>query len=169
MDQSIINKKTLTSSGKEYAYYDIPSLEALGWNVTRLPYSLKILLECAVRNYDGKLVTMEHIKRIAAWPGKGTNDEIPFIPSRIILQDFTGVPVVVDLAAMRAKMHEMGGDAGKVNPIVPVDLVIDHSVNIDSFCPGPGKPPYHIRPLCPCCLCPKACGLPGRLVLRRDL
>ncbi|HZJ83602.1 MAG TPA: aconitate hydratase AcnA [Clostridia bacterium] len=128
-----INKRTLSVDGKDYVYYDITHLEELGTNdVSRLPYCLKVLLECALRNYDNKLVTMEHIKRIASWPNKEEND-IPFIPSRIVLQDFTGVPVVVDLATMRTKIHEMGGDANKINPIVPVDLVIDHSVMVDSF------------------------------------
>lgn len=128
-----INKKTLSVAGKEYIYYDISSLEQMGWDISKLPYTLKILLECALRNYDGKLVTKEHIERIAGWSAKGAEEEIPFIPSRIILQDFTGVPVVVDMAAMRSKMDEMGGDAHKINPLVPVDLVIDHSVIVDSF------------------------------------
>ena len=127
------SKRILSVGGKDYIYYDITSLDALGWDVTRLPYSLKILLEGALRNCDGKLVTEQHIKRIAAWDGIGSNKDIPFIPSRIVLQDFTGVPVVVDLAAMRSKMSEMGGDPGKINPLVPVDLVIDHSLIIDSF------------------------------------
>jgi aconitate hydratase len=129
-----LNKKTLTVQGKDYFYYDITNLEQLGLSdVSSLPYSIKVLLECAVRNYDEKLITMEHIKRIVSWRDAGDNEEIPFIPSRIVLQDFTGVPVVVDLAAMRTKMHEMGGDATKINPIVPVDLVIDHSVMVDAF------------------------------------
>lgn len=126
-------KKTLSVGGKDYTYYDISSSDTFGQDVSRLPYSLKILLECAARNYDENLVTKEHIDRIASWSGKGSDKEIPFIPSRIVLQDFTGVPVVVDLAAMRDKMNEMGGDASKINPLVPVDLVIDHSVNVDSF------------------------------------
>lgn len=129
-----INKKNLSIHGKDYVYYDITLLEKLGINdASRLPYCLKVLLECALRNYDNKLVTMEHIKTIASWPSKEEKGDIPFIPSRIVLQDFTGVPVVVDLATMRTKMHEMGGDASKINPIVPVDLVIDHSVMVDSF------------------------------------
>ena len=129
-----LNKKTLSVDGKNYVYHDITSLKHLGIDSTpRLPYSLKLLLECAIRNYDNKLVTMEHIKRIVSWPSKEEKSDIPFIPSRIVLQDFTGVPVVVDLATMRTKMQEMGGDASKINPIVPVDLVIDHSVMVDSF------------------------------------
>ena len=128
-----INKKTLSLGSKDYVYHDITSLQQLGiTDASRLPYSLKVLLECALRNYDDKLVTMEHIKRIVHWPTKDEKNDIPFIPSRIVLQDFTGVPVVVDLATMRTKIHEMGGDASKINPIVPVDLVIDHSVMVDS-------------------------------------
>lgn len=128
-----LNKNTLSVGDKEYVYHDITSLEELGIeNVSRLPYSLKILLEGALRNYDNKLVTMEHIKRITSWPSQEVKKDIPFIPSRIVLQDFTGIPVVVDLATMRSKIEEMGGDPSKINPIVPVDLVIDHSVMVDS-------------------------------------
>ncbi|HHX61468.1 MAG TPA: aconitate hydratase AcnA [Epulopiscium sp.] len=128
-----LNKKKLSIDGKDYVYHDITSLTELGINdVSRLPYSLKILLEGALRNYDNKLVTTEHIKRIASWPSQEEKNDIPFIPSRIVLQDFTGIPVVVDLATMRTKIEEMGGDPSKINPIVPVDLVIDHSVMVDS-------------------------------------
>ena len=125
------NRKTMTVGNKDYVYYDISSLEQFGWDVSKLPYSLKLLLENASRNFDEKLVTKAHIERLANWTGKGTDGDIPFIPSRIVLQDFTGVPVVVDLAAMRTKMVEMGGDPAKINPLVPVDLVIDHSVIVD--------------------------------------
>lgn len=134
-----LNKRSINIAGRNYAYYDISSLDELGLgDCKRLPYSCKILLENALRNYDEKLVTMEHIKRIASMTAADKSSaadsgEIPFIPSRILLQDFTGVPVVVDLAAMRSAMHESGGDAGKINPSVPVDLVIDHSVNVDFY------------------------------------
>ncbi len=128
-----LNKNTLSVGDKEYVYHDITSLEELGIdNVSRLPYSLKILLEGALRNYDNRLVTMEHIKRITSWSSQEEKKDIPFIPSRIVLQDFTGIPVVVDLATMRSQIEEMGGDPSKINPIVPVDLVIDHSVMVDS-------------------------------------
>lgn len=134
MKQNIdMTKKTLTVGNKEYVYYDISSLDKFGWDVTRLPYSMKILLENAIRNYDERLVTKAHVERIANWNGRGNGGDIPFIPSRIVLQDFTGVPAVVDLAAMRTKMNEMGGDPAKINPLVPVDLVIDHSVIVDNF------------------------------------
>lgn len=128
-----LNKKSLSINGKDYAYHDITSLTELGIEDTsKLPYSIKILLEGALRNYDDKLVTMEHIKRIASSSSQEEQKDIPFIPSRIVLQDFTGIPVVVDLATMRTKIEEMGGDPSKINPIVPVDLVIDHSVMVDS-------------------------------------
>ncbi|TYQ18403.1 UNVERIFIED_CONTAM: aconitate hydratase [Acetivibrio alkalicellulosi] len=126
--------KKLIIDQEEYIYYDINALEGLGIeNISSLPYSIKVLLENAVRNYDENLVTIEHIKRIASWGTKKEKGEIPFIPFRIVLQDFTGIPVVVDLAAMRQKIYEMGGEPAKINPIVPVDLVIDHSVIVDCF------------------------------------
>lgn len=126
------NKKELIVDGSCYSYYDITSLENLGIsNTQRLPYSYKVLLECALRNYDQEFVTLEHIKGIANCPGSADIKEIPFLPARTILQDFTGVPVVVDLAAMRTKMAELGHDANKINPLIPVDLVIDHSVMVD--------------------------------------
>ncbi len=126
-------KRSFISDGKQYTFYDINLLQdILAEDIQRLPYSCKILLEGALRNYDNKRVTLEHIRRIATLSDE-RKDEIPFIPTRIVLQDFTGVPAVVDLAAMRMKMHEMGGDASKINPIVPVDLVIDHSVMVDYY------------------------------------
>ncbi|NLJ41652.1 MAG: aconitate hydratase AcnA [Clostridiales bacterium] len=129
-----INKKRLKVGHDDFVYHDITDLREFGIGDThRLPYSIKILLEGALRNYDDKRVTMDHIKRIASWPSKSNGEDVPFIPSRIVLQDFTGVPVAVDLSAMRTKMQEMGGDPQKINPIVPVDLVIDHSVIVDSF------------------------------------
>ena len=126
-------KRTLISEGKQYTYYDINLLQnILPEDLSRLPYSCKILLEGVLRNFDNEKVTLEHIRRIASLSAD-KKEEIPFLPSRIVLQDFTGVPVVVDLAAMRTKMSELGGDATKINPIVPVDLVIDHSVMVDYY------------------------------------
>lgn len=128
-------KKTLTINKKDYTYYDLKTIEALGYgDVKHLPYSMKVLLEAAIRQYDGKAITLEHIKQIANW----TEDhekikEIPFIPTRIILQDFTGVPAVVDLAAMRSAVSRAGFDPKRINPLVPVDLIIDHSVMVDAY------------------------------------
>jgi aconitate hydratase len=128
-------KKNLTVSGKDYVYYHVDSLEAKGFGtISKLPFSIKVLLEAAVRQFDGRAITTEHVKQIAGWAeGQDFNKEIPFIPARIVLQDFTGVPVVVDLAAMRSTMDRAGGDAKRINPLVPVDLVIDHSVMVDAY------------------------------------
>ena len=112
-------------------YYALDALDANGISTSHLPYSVRILLEGALRGHDGFLITEENIRAIAAWTPDGERGEIPFRPSRVILQDFTGVPAVVDLAALRDAMVEMGGDPEKVNPQVPVDLVIDHSVQVD--------------------------------------
>jgi len=132
-----MNKKILKIKDKSYSYHDITDLSDLGIKDTsRLPYSLKILLEGALRNYDGRLVTDKHIKAIGSWDkdkGKNSKEEIPFIPARIVLQDFTGVPLVVDLATMRDKMQAMGADPTKINSKIPVDLVIDHSVIVDYY------------------------------------
>lgn len=105
--------------------------------IAALPYSIKVLLEAALRNCDGRIVTEDHVRAIAGWKSKGNgSQEIPFIPGRVVLQDFTGVPAVVDLAAMRSAMKSLGGDPKKVNPLVPCDLVIDHSVQVDAFNSG---------------------------------
>lgn len=128
-------RKQLQVGDKAYTYYSLPALEEkqLG-EVSRLPFSIKVLLEAAVRQFDGIAITEEHIKKIANWAKeRDVNQEIPFKPARIVLQDFTGVPAVVDLAAMRAAMKRMGKDPEKINPLVPVDLVIDHSVMVDAF------------------------------------
>ena len=113
-------------------YYSLPAMESKwGISLTSLPYSIRVLLEAALRKCDGFLVTDEDVQRIADWTPEMTPAEIPFMPSRVILQDFTGVPAVVDIAALRDAMVELGGDPEKVNPQVPVDLVIDHSVQVD--------------------------------------
>ena len=112
-------------------YFSLDALDANGIPTAHLPYSVRILLEGALRGHDGFLITEDDIRNIAAWRPNGERGEIPFRPSRVILQDFTGVPAVVDLAALRDAMVEMGGDPEKVNPQVPVDLVIDHSVQVD--------------------------------------
>ncbi len=121
-------RQTLTVGGD---YFSLDALDANGVPTAHLPYSIRILLEGALRGHDGFLITEKDIRTIAAWTPDGERGEIPFRPSRVILQDFTGVPAVVDLAALRDAMVEMGGDPEKVNPQVPVDLVIDHSVQVD--------------------------------------
>ena len=123
-----------TASGRA-ALYSLPALEQAGLGrISRLPASIRILLECVLRNFDGRLVTEDDVKTLAAWsPAERAPREIPFQPARVILQDFTGVPAVVDLASMRAAMKRLGGDPARINPLVPVDLVIDHSVQVDVF------------------------------------
>jgi aconitate hydratase len=129
-------RKTLTVGGKSYTYYSLPDAEKNGLpGISKLPYSMKVLLENLLRHEDGRTVTKDDILGMAQWlETKGKSDkEIGFRPARILLQDFTGVPAVVDLAAMRDGMAALGGDPKKINPLVPVDLVIDHSVIIDHF------------------------------------
>lgn len=115
--------------------YDLGALERAGiGQVQRLPYSIKVLLESVLRNLDGFVITEDHVKSLAGYDAKNVGDtEIPFMPGRVVLQDFTGVPAVVDLAALRSAMQRLGGDVKKVNPLVPCDLVIDHSVQVDAF------------------------------------
>jgi aconitate hydratase len=115
--------------------YDLARLEALGLaKISELPYSIRLLLEAALRTCDGYEVTEQDVKNLAGWRADAVPElEIPFKPARVVLQDFTGVPCVVDLAAMRAAMKRLGGDAKKINPLIPVDLVIDHSVQVDRF------------------------------------
>ena len=123
-----------TGSGSA-GFYRLAKLEESGiGQIDRLPYSIRILLESVLRNCDGYVVTEEDVKNLATWNAASPAAvEIPFMPSRVILQDFTGVPAVVDLAAMRSAMHRLGGDPKKINPLIPVDLVIDHSVQVDNF------------------------------------
>jgi aconitate hydratase len=117
-------------------YCRLDAVKHLG-PIQRLPYSIRVLLESCLRNLDGHIVTEEHVQKICQYdPTKPSEDEIPFMPGRVVLQDFTGVPCVVDLAAMRAAMKRLGGDATKVNPLVQCDLVIDHSVQVDAFGSG---------------------------------
>src|SRR5687768_9038193 len=100
----------------------------------RLPFSIKVILEAVLRNVDGELVTEDDVKNLAAWNAAEPKDvELPYMPARVILQDFTGVPAVVDLAAMRGAVKRLGGDARRINPLVPVDLVVDHSVQVDVY------------------------------------
>ncbi|MEK4485946.1 aconitate hydratase AcnA [Psychrobacillus sp. FSL H8-0484] len=133
---SLHNSRTSFSlNGKEYNYYRLAALEEAGIaNVSRLPYSIKVLLESVLRQHDGYVIKDEHVEQLAKW-GKDADPEaeVPFKPSRVVLQDFTGVPVVVDLASLRSAMNEMGGNPDKINPAIPVDLVIDHSVQVDKY------------------------------------
>ncbi|MDO8502605.1 MAG: aconitate hydratase AcnA [Gemmatimonadaceae bacterium] len=129
------SRSTLEAGGRQYTIYRLDSLESVsGGKAARLPYSLKILLENLLRNEDGKFVRREDIEGLANWDVKGkTENEIAFRTARVLLQDFTGVPAVVDLAAMRDALARLGGDPKKINPLQPVDLVIDHSVQVDEY------------------------------------
>ena len=128
-------RATLQTSTEALIYYRLPALEEAGLvKLARLPFSLRVLLENALRNIDGYLVTEDDVRMVTEWdPKDPPKREFPFMPSRVLMQDFTGVPAVVDLAAMRSAIARRGGDPAKVNPSVPVDLVIDHSVQVDFF------------------------------------
>ncbi|MCM3006175.1 aconitate hydratase AcnA [Priestia koreensis] len=126
-------RSSFTVNDKTYFYYRLQALEEAGiGQVSKLPYSVKVLLESVLRQVDGRVIKKEHVENLAKW---GTNDvqeiDVPFKPSRVILQDFTGVPAVVDLASLRKAMADLGGDPDKINPEITVDLVIDHSVQVD--------------------------------------
>ncbi len=127
-------RAVLKGAGGTFEIFRLDALERRGLPVARLPYSLRILLENLLRREDGRTVTPAEIERLARWdPTKTPDDEIAFMPARVLMQDFTGVPAVVDLAAMRDAMRGMGGDPTKVNPLLPAELVIDHSVIVDEF------------------------------------
>src|SRR6202451_3582183 len=135
---SFATKSTLKSGADSFEIYRLAELEKAGvGNVTRLPFSLKVLLENLLRHEDGRFVFAEDIRALAGWDptgvGGASEKEISFMPARVLLQDFTGVPAVVDLAAMRDAMRAPGGDPKKINPLLPAELVIDHSVQVDQF------------------------------------
>ncbi|MBI1188135.1 MAG: aconitate hydratase, partial [Alphaproteobacteria bacterium] len=133
---SFKSRSTLNAAGKAYAYFDLAAAAKNGvGDISRLPISLKVLLENLLRCEDGVAVKAADIKAMAAWlQNRGKDEvEIAFAPARVLMQDFTGVPAVVDLAAMRDAALALGADPEKVNPLVPVDLVIDHSVMVDHF------------------------------------
>ncbi|MEB3702940.1 Aconitate hydratase AcnA [Candidatus Bealeia paramacronuclearis] len=131
---SLRTRKTLEVGGKKYIYYSLQEASKTLGDISHLPYSLKVLLENLLRYEDGVTVKIEDIKALAGWlKAQSSNHEIAYNPARVLMQDFTGVPAVVDLAAMREAMKSMGGDPSLINPLAPVDLVIDHSVMVDSF------------------------------------
>jgi aconitate hydratase len=122
-------------NGKKGTFYSLPALEKAGvGKISRLPISIRIVLESVLRNVDGRKVTEQHVRQLALWnPNANRTDEIPFIVARILLQDFTGVPLLCDLAAMRSAVSKMGKSPKIIEPLVPVDLVVDHSVQIDYY------------------------------------
>ena len=132
-ENSFDARAELEVGGRAYEIYRLDALQS-SYDVARLPFSLKVLLENLLRNEDGVGIRREDIEALARWDAKAEpSEEIAFTPARVILQDFTGVPCVVDLAALRDAMAEMGGDPSAINPLVPVELVIDHSVQVDAF------------------------------------
>src|SRR5690606_8790899 len=136
MDHTLFNTRQTfkTGTGGDGVYFSLPELESQGiGKISRLPISMRIVLESVLRNFDGgRKISEENVRALAAWDAKGERTaEIPFVVARVILQDFTGVPLLVDLAAMRSAVERMGKDVGMIEPLVPVDLVIDHSVQVD--------------------------------------
>ena len=128
-------RKTLKVGSRSYTYFSLKAVEKQVGDLCRLPFSLRVLMENLLRHEDGTTVKKTDIAAFADWLKNGGKSvkEINFRPARVLMQDFTGVPAVVDLAAMRDAMGALGGDAKKINPLVPVDLVIDHSVIVDNF------------------------------------
>src|SRR5882724_7908509 len=134
MSNSYCSRAALVAGGKTYDIHRLDALDKGGINTTRLPFSLRILLENLLRTEDGRAVRPDDIAALANWDPKAKpSREIAFTPSRVLLQDFTGVPAVVDLAAMRDAMVKLGGDPSKINPLQPAELVIDHSVQVDEY------------------------------------
>ena len=134
MDKDIFHvKKNLQTNEGNFNYYSLTELQNQGHSIDKLPFSIRILLENALRNYDGFSITKENIDTLLNWTPKGSDKDIPFKPARVLMQDFTGVPAVVDIAALRAEVARKGKDPDTINPLVPVDLIIDHSVQVDYF------------------------------------
>ncbi|MEB2333050.1 MAG: aconitate hydratase AcnA [Anaerolineaceae bacterium] len=134
MNNLFNTRDILTVGDKTYVYYRLDALEKAGiTQLDRLPISIRVMLESALRQCNDKEIKQQDVKNIAAWTPHGERPGIPFLPARVIMQDFTGVPAIVDLAAMRAAVARLGGDPKKINPLVPVDLVIDHSIQVDFF------------------------------------
>jgi aconitate hydratase len=135
MNNDFFNARDILRVGdQEYVIYRLDALEKMGLtNLNRLPFSIRLVLEAALRQCNDREIKQNDVKNIAAWRPKGMRPGIPFLPARVVMQDFTGVPAVVDLAAMRSAVARLGGDPKKINPLVPVDLVIDHSIQVDFF------------------------------------
>ena len=139
------SQSQLKSGDHAYEIFRLDALEKKGVKLGRLPYSLRILLENLLRHEDGKSVTADDIDFLANWDPKATpSREIAYMPARVLMQDFTGVPAIVDLAAMRDAMKHLGGDPEKINPLQPAELVIDHSVQVDEY--GTKAPTTSTRP-----------------------
>ena len=134
MDQDYLGiKKELPVNGKKLSFYSLKALQQKGYAITQLPFCIRVLVENVLRNYDGYVITKEHVETILGWKPKPAEKEIPFMPARVLMQDFTGVPAIVDIASLRGEMVRQGKDPSRINPLIPVDLVIDHSVQVDYF------------------------------------
>src|SRR5438034_2760818 len=136
MKRDVFGARGTLRTSPDVTFYRLDALKAAGLapGLDRMPFSIRILLESVLRNVDGELVTEADVKNLAACNAAGPRDvELPFMPARVILQDFTGVPAVVDLASMRGAVKRLGGEARRINPLVPVDLVVDHSVQVDYY------------------------------------
>ena len=126
-------RTTLNTGSGDVELYSLKSLDGnVDGDIFSLPFSIRVMLESLLRNAGGKFVSKEDVEALADWP-ESVGGELAYLPARVVMQDFTGVPAVVDLAAMRSAMESVGGDPGKINPLVPTDLVIDHSVQVDAF------------------------------------
>jgi aconitate hydratase len=127
-------RNTLKISTGSYSIYRLDKLEKDGLTrLDRLPFSIRMLLESLLRQCNEREVTRQDVRNVAAWAPTGERAAMPYIPARVVMQDFSGVPAVVDLAAMRSAVARLGGDPAKVNPVVPVDLIVDHSVQVDFY------------------------------------
>ena len=126
-------KQKLRVGDKDFDFYSLKELEKQGHEVSKLPFSIRILLENVLRNYDDFAITKEHLETLIGWTPNASEKDIPFKPARVLMQDFTGVPAVVDIASLRAEVARKGKDPNKINPMIPVDLVVDHSVQVDYF------------------------------------
>lgn len=134
MDQDYLGiKRTLTTSKKQLSFYSLKALQEKGYAIDRLPFSIRVLLENVLRNYDDYIITKQHVETLLNWRPQPAKKEIPFMPARVLMQDFTGVPAIVDIASLRSEMIRHGKDPSVINPLIPVDLVIDHSVQVDYF------------------------------------
>lgn len=126
-------KKLLNTKNGIFSYYSLPEMEKQGFNIEKMPFSIRILLENALRNFDDFAITRENIETLLNWKPEASDKDIPFKPARVLMQDFTGVPAVVDIASLRAEIARKGKNPDGINPLIPVDLVIDHSVQVDYF------------------------------------
>jgi aconitate hydratase len=126
-------KKLLNTKNGTYTYYSLPEMQNQGFDIEKMPFSIRILLENALRNFDDFAITRENIETLLNWKPEASDKDIPFKPARVLMQDFTGVPAVVDIASLRAEIARKGKNPDEINPLIPVDLVIDHSVQVDYF------------------------------------